>query len=47
MEIHQMLMKIVKFIIMKYKAYMKNSIKIFEDMGVKIKLSKNIYKNTW
>lgn len=30
-----------------YKAYMKNSIKIFEDMGFKIKLSKNIYKNTW
>lgn len=31
----------------KYKEYMKNSIKIFEDMGFKIKLSKNIYKNTW
>ena len=30
-----------------YKEYMKNSIKIFEDMGFKIKLSKNIYKNTW
>ena len=30
-----------------YKGYMKNSIKIFEDMGFKIKLSKNIYKNTW
>ena len=31
----------------KYKEYMKKSIKIFEDMGFKIKLSKNIYKNTW
>lgn len=30
-----------------YKEYMKKSIKIFEDMGFKIKLSKNIYKNTW
>jgi len=30
-----------------YKEYMKNSIKIFEDMGFNIKLSKNIYKNTW
>lgn len=29
-----------------YKEYMKKSIKIFEDMGFKIKLSKNIYKNT-
>ena len=28
------------------KEYMKKSIKIFEDMGFKIKLSKNIYKNT-
>lgn len=31
----------------KHKEYMKKSIKIFEDMGFKIKLSKNIYKNTW
>ena len=31
----------------KYKEYMKKSIKIFEDMGFKIKLSKNIYKNTY
>lgn len=31
----------------KYKKYLENSIKIFEDMGFKIKLSKNIYKNTW
>ena len=31
----------------KNKKYMKNGIKIFEDMGFKIKLSKNIYKNTW
>lgn len=31
----------------KYKEYMKNSIKIFENMGFNIKLSKNIYKNTW
>lgn len=31
----------------KYKEYMKNSIKIFEDMGFKVKLSKNIFKNTW
>ena len=30
-----------------YKEYMKKSIKIFEDMGFKVKLSKNIYKNTW
>ena len=30
-----------------YKTYMNNSIKIFEDMGFKIKLSKNIYKNTY
>lgn len=30
-----------------YKLYMNNSIKIFEDMGFKIKLSKNIYKNTY
>ncbi len=30
-----------------YKEYMKKSIKIFEDMGFKIKLSKNIYKNTY
>ena len=30
-----------------YKEYMKNSIQIFENMGFKIKLSKNIYKNTW
>lgn len=30
-----------------YKEYMKNSIKIFEDMGFKVKLSKNIFKNTW
>lgn len=29
------------------KKYMKNSIKIFEDMGFKIKLSNNIYKNTY
>lgn len=29
------------------KKYMNNSIKIFEDMGFKIKLSKNIYKNTY
>ena len=29
-----------------YKEYRKKSIKIFEDMGFKIKLSKNIYKNT-
>ena len=31
----------------KYKKYLNNSIKIFQDMGFKIKLSKNIYKNTW
>lgn len=30
-----------------YKKYLQNSIKIFENMGFKIKLSKNIYKNTW
>lgn len=30
-----------------YKNYLKKSIKIFEDMGFKIKLSKNIYKNTY
>lgn len=30
-----------------YKRYMENSIKTFEDMGFKIKLSKNIFKNTW
>lgn len=30
-----------------YKKYMQNSIKIFENMGFKIKLSKNIYKNTY
>lgn len=30
-----------------YKEYMKKSIKIFEDIGFKIKLSKNIYKNTY
>ncbi|MBQ2916950.1 MAG: LD-carboxypeptidase [Clostridia bacterium] len=30
-----------------YKLYMNKSIKIFEDMGFKIKLSKNIYKNTY
>lgn len=29
------------------KKYMNNSIKIFENMGFKIKLSKNIYKNTY
>ena len=30
-----------------YKLYTNKSIKIFEDMGFKIKLSKNIYKNTY
>lgn len=30
----------------KDKEYIKNSIKLFENMGFKIKLSKNIYKNT-
>ena len=30
-----------------YKKYLNNSIKIFENMGFKIKLSKNIYSNTW
>ena len=30
-----------------YKTYLKNSINIFENMGFKIKLSKNIYKNTY
>lgn len=30
-----------------YKKYMENSIKIFEDMGFKIKLPNNIYKNTY
>lgn len=30
-----------------YKGYMEESKKIFEDMGFKIKLSKNIYKNTY
>lgn len=30
-----------------YEIYMNNSKKIFEEMGFKVKLSKNIYKNTW
>ncbi len=34
-------------IVGKYNKYMKNSIKIFENMGFKVKLSKNIYKNTY
>lgn len=31
----------------RYKEYLNNSIKIFENMGFNIKLSTNIYKNTW
>ena len=31
----------------RYKEYLNNSIKIFENMGFNIKLSHNIYKNTW
>lgn len=31
----------------RYKEYLNNSIKIFENMGFNIKLSQNIYKNTW
>ena len=31
----------------RYKEYLNNSIKIFENMGFNIKLSPNIYKNTW
>ncbi len=31
----------------KYNEYLQKSIKIFEDMGFKIKLSNNIYKNTY
>ena len=30
-----------------YNVYLQNSIKIFEDMGFKVKLSKNLYKNTY
>lgn len=31
----------------RYKEYLNNSIKIFENMGFNIKLSHNTYKNTW
>ena len=31
----------------RYKEYLNNIIKIFENMGFNIKLSHNIYKNTW
>lgn len=34
-------------IVGEYNTYLNNSIKIFEDMGFKIKLSKNLYKNTY
>lgn len=34
-------------IIGEYNTYLSNSIKIFENMGFKIKLSKNLYKNTY